>query len=213
MSHRQYGVYLIPPPELIGPIRAAQELLSAQFGARIASRFMVHCTLKGFTKLADGATPADFIPTLDALYAKTPSFPAELEQLWLSPSGSSLLQVLRNTDALQRLHEDTWTAVSPYIAEDCPFSHREPAGPKFQPHITLVQSDLPSESGLRSQGHALASYLYANLPSHRFTARTIQLVEFTSEDWRGDWWQTLQWRLLKGWSLIEPALRTSGSTS
>jgi 2'-5' RNA ligase len=201
VSHLQYGVYLIPPPELIGPIRAAQELMSAQYGARIATAFMVHCTIKGFFKLADGATPADFIPGLDALYANTPSFPMEFERLCLSPSGSSLLQVLRTTDALQHLHEDTWTTVWPYIAEDCPFSHREPAHQNFRPHITLVQSDLPGEPTLRTQAHALANYLYESLPSHAFTARTMQLVEFTSEDWRGDWWQSMRWRLLKGWTL------------
>jgi 2'-5' RNA ligase len=204
VSHLQYGVYLIPPPELIGPLRAAQELMSSQFGTQIATRFMVHCTIKGFFKLADGASPTDFTPALDTLYSTTGAFDVEFERLWLSPPGrfgASLLQMLRNTEMLQRLHEQTWAAVAPFIAADCPFSHREPSGPNFAPHITLVQADLPNEPGLREQGHALGQYLFDNLPSHRFVARTMQLVEFSSEDWYGQWSPSLRWRLLEGWTL------------
>ena len=90
MRQLQYAVYLIPPPELLVPTRIAQQVLGAQFGTRVASSFMVHCTVKGFFKLAETASLEDFVPALDALYERTRPFETELERLFLTaprPSG------------------------------------------------------------------------------------------------------------------------------
>ena len=37
-----------------------------------------------------------------------------------------------------------------------------------------------------------------------FIARDVQLVEFDADDWTDGWWQSLRWKLMKGWSLPDP---------
>jgi 2'-5' RNA ligase superfamily protein len=204
MSYPQYGVYLIPPPPLIYAISLAHQVLSAEFGTVTGSRFMAHCTIKGFTKLAPGVSPDDLVPALDNLFARSPAFSTEIEPPWVErdPTGGvSALLWLTKSEAFQKLHEEVWAIVAPYVAADCLFTPREPAGPNFPHHLTLVQSDLPAEPGLLAQGRALVQYIYDNLPAHEFLARDIQLVEFHSDDWAGAWWETLRYRQLKGWSL------------
>lgn len=204
MSYSQYGIYLIPPPDLVYAISVAHRVLSAEFGTVTGSRFMAHCTIKGFTKLAPGASPDNFLPALDSLFARSTAFPTEIKPPWVEsdPTGGvSALLWLTKSAAFQQLHEDVWAIVAPYVAADCLFTPNEPSGPNFPPHLTLVQSDLPSEPGLLEQGRALVGYIYDNLPAHEFMARDIQLVEFRSEDWAGAWSQTLRYRQLKGWRL------------
>ena len=74
----------------------------------------------------------------------------------------------------------------------------------FPPHLSLVQSDFPLEPGLRAQGKALIRHIYDTLPAHDFLARSIQLIEFYSDDWAGKWWETLSFKQLQGWELAEP---------
>jgi hypothetical protein len=204
MSYHQYGVYLIPPPHLLHPIGLAHQLLKANFNARTAGAFMAHCTLKGFFKLADGKTPADFIPALDTLFAEMPAFETELTELWDLNRGEGKASILIGMDRTRPfldLHNAIWEIVSPYIAPDCLFSPVEPAGLNFPPHITLVQGDAPVEPGLHSQIVGLCQYIYDTSLKGPFQASDLQLIEFYSEDWPGHWWDTLQFKQLKGWRL------------
>src|SRR5690349_20058363 len=206
MSDLFYGVYLIPPPTLVYPLSVAHTVLSAELGTVTGSKFMVHCTIKGFTKLADGASPADFLPELDALFWRTPAFMTEIKPPWVERDpmgGVSALLWLEKGEAFQKLHEEVWSIVIPHVARDCPFTWREPSGPSFPPHLTLAQSDMPDEPGMLAQGRALVRHIYDSLPTHRFEARDVQLVEFRSSDWEGLWWETLRWRQLKGWRLAD----------
>lgn len=207
MSYYQYGVYLIPPPHLLHPIGVAHHLLRSEFNCRVAGAFMVHCTLKGFFKLADGATPADFTPALDELFARTPAFDTELTGLWpyVNPTKlqSSVLLGMDRTSQFHALHNAIWDVVRPYIAPDCLFSPREPAGNDFPPHITLAQDDVPPEPGLIAQVLDLCQHIYDTSLKGRFMARDLQLIEFYSEDWAGKWGDTLRFRQLKGWRLNE----------
>ncbi len=205
MSYHQYGVYLIPPPQLIQSIGSAQQLLKANFNARTAAAFMVHCTLKGFFKLADGQTPADFIPALDALFAKTPAFETALTGLWnlnQGPGKSSILIGMERTPPFLDLHNAIWEIVGSYIAPDCLFSPVEPAGPDFPPHITLIQGDAPAEPGLFAQAAGLCQHIFDTALKGPFQAYDLQFIEFYAEDWAGNWWETLRFRQLKGWRLV-----------
>lgn len=210
MSYHQYGVYLIPPPHLLLSIGQAHHLLQTEFNSRTAGAFMVHCTLKGFTKLAEGATPADFTPALDALFAQTPAFVTELTGLWdlnQSEGKSSILLGMDRTEAFLSLHNAIWEVVRPYIAPDCLFSLVEPSGSKFPPHITLVQGDAPAEPGLHAQILGLCQFFFETSLKGSFQARDLQLIEFYSEDWAGNWWETLRFQQLKGWQLTEGVKR------
>ncbi len=208
MPDTYYGIYLIPPPPIVVALSLAHRVLAQEFGTVTANQFMVHATIKGFFKLADGTTPDAFVPALDELFARTPAFPAEINPPWTAASGpgsGSVLLWITKTPAIQELHEAVWNIVLPHVAPDCRFTGTEPAGPDFPPHLTLVQSDLPTEPGLLAQGLALGQYLYEQMPAHRFLAQELQLVEFQSDDWAGAWGATLRYRQQKGWRLPEEA--------
>lgn len=204
MSYPQYGIYLIPPPPLLYPLGLAHQLLAGEFKAYTAGKFMVHCTVKGFFKLAEGASPADFTPALDALFARTPAFNTEVKMLVVrqnSHYGSVAVLGLDRTEPFHALHNAVWDIVRPYIAPDCLFSPIEGAGPDFFPHLTLGMADLPTDPGLFAQVQSLCQYVYDGLPKGPFVASDMQLIEFYSEDWAGHWWDTLNYKQLKGWRL------------
>jgi hypothetical protein len=208
MSDTYYGIYLIPPPPIVVALSLAHRVMAQEFGTVTANGFMVHATIKGFCKLADGTTPEAVVPALDDLFARTPAFPAEINPPWTASSGpgsGSVLLWITKTPAIQALHEAVWDIVIPHVAPDCRFTPTEPAGPNFPPHLTLVQSDLPTEPGLAAQGLALSRYLYDQMPAHAFLAQELQLIEFHSDDWAGAWGATLRYRQLKGWHLREEA--------
>lgn len=202
-NHRQYGIYLVPPPDLMYPLSLAHQVFATEFGAQIAGGFMVHATIKGFTKLRDGAQPEDFLPALDAYLGQAVQFPALIEPPVVFRDHSLLLPLTR-TEALQRFHRDIFDIVAPYIADDCPFSHVEPSRDRFWPHITLVQQGLGADAALRAQAAALGRHIYAQLPRHEFAAESMQLIEFEAADWRGRWWETFRYRQLRGWQLATP---------
>lgn len=204
MSYPQYGLYLIPPPHLLYPIGLAHQLLAAEFNARTAGRFMVHCTVKGFFKLAEGASPADFGPALDDLFARHQAFETEIKGIYSHESGTygaTILLMLERTEGLHGLHNAVWDVVEPYIAPGCRFSSIEMKRQFFMPHITLGMADVPREPGLLAQATALGEHIYNQLPKGSFLARDMQLIEFYSEDWDGAWWETLRYNQLKGWQL------------
>ncbi|MBN9388777.1 MAG: 2'-5' RNA ligase family protein [Chloroflexi bacterium] len=206
MSYYQYGVYLIPPPARMYQIGLAHSLLATEFGCRTGGTFMAHCTLKGFTRLAEGFSPDEFIPALDELFARTPAFKTALDELWdlrQGPGKSSILIGMRRTEPFHALHNAIWDIVRPYIAQDDIFSPVEPVGPNFPPHITLVQGDAPYEEGLHAQVMGLCQYIFDTSLKGEFLAQDMQLIEFYSEDWAGNWWETLRFRQIKGWRLNE----------
>lgn len=204
MSDLYYGVYLIPPPSLIYALSLAHSVFEHEFRAFTAGRFMSHCTIKGFFKLAPGSTLDSFMPALDRLFADSEYFSVEIKPPWVTigaPIGESIILWLEKTPEFQSFHNDVWAIIKPHVAADCLFTHAEPLGEDFPPHLTLVQSDLPAEPAILAQAMALAQHIYDNLPTHSFQAQEMQLVEFQSEDWAEKWWETLRYRQIKGWTL------------
>ena len=172
-TDKYYGVYLIPPPPLVYSLSQAHTMLGAELNAHTGGKFMVHCTLKGFFKLAPGASPDAFTPALDTIFGQMQQVETEIHPPWVSSNGTggeSVLLWLEKSEAFQGLHDAVWAAVAPHIAPDCLFTPVEPSGLRFPPHITLAQSDLPSEPGLLAQALAVCNYIFENLPSHKFLA-------------------------------------------
>ncbi|MEO5952635.1 MAG: 2'-5' RNA ligase family protein [Chloroflexia bacterium] len=206
MPDRYYGLYLIPPPPIVYAISLAHHVFESEFAAITGGRFMAHCTVKGFTKLAASSSPDDFVSPLDELFAKTKSFPTSINPPWMSSGGKpgeSILLWMDKSPEFQAFHNDVVEIIRPHIADDCLFTPKEHMGEKFPPHFTLVQSDIPAELTLLAQAMSLADYIYNNFPAHTFQARDLQLVEFESKDWAGQWGQTLKYKQLKGWRLAE----------
>jgi len=204
-NYPQYGIYLIPSPSIWYQIAVAHHVFSSEFKAHTAGRFMVHCTVKGFFKLKENTSITELIAALNDLFSRTKAIPTQLEQLIplnrpiFSPS---FFIKLKNTPEFQKLHEEVWDIVRPYIAPDCLFSPVEPVGSMFIPHITLGMQDLPEEPGLFHQFQALAECAYETFSKEPFNASAIQLIEFYSNDWAAEnWGKTLDFKLLQGWNL------------
>jgi hypothetical protein len=201
-----YGLYLIPPAGLVVPLGLAHALLQSQFGASVAGRFMVHVTVKGFFKPKPGAGIDRLITELDQTYAGREAFPVSFlgPRLLHGERGSSALIEIELTDPLWRLQQDTWKAIEPYVADDCPFTPGDRPATYFYPHLTLVQYDLPSDPVLQEQAFDLCREICAQLPSQSWDARELQFIRFESQDWLGAWWETLRYRQIKGWRLGRP---------
>ena len=197
-----YGLYLIPPADLVEPLSGLHALLEREFGCIVAGRFMAHITVKGFFKPKPSADIDRLMRELDAVYAGRSGFQVAISapQSLEGPRGCSAFLSLKS-ESLGELHRATWRAIEPYIAEDCPFSREERHGDNFYPHLTLAQYDLPADPVLKQRALDLCQHVYANLPRHVWQARDLQFIRFESQDWLDRWWETLRFRQLKGWAL------------
>ena len=68
----------------------------------------------------------------------------------------------------------------------------------FRAHLTLTMADQREELFDEVMG-----FIQEALPigPEMFTAEYVHLYAFRSESWKGRWWETLQWSLLKSWRL------------
>jgi hypothetical protein len=198
-----YGVYLIPPTSIGIQLSSAHSVLEREFGAAAAGRFMVHVTVKGFIRLKSGAELVQLIRELDAVYAGFTAFRVSLQSpgVFGSDRGTSVLVGLEPSESLWALHQATWRVIEPYLADDCPFTPGEQPGRIYNPHLSLVQYDLPSDPIVQEQALDIYREFCASLPSQTWYARDLQFIRFASRDWLGRWWDTLRYEQLHGWRL------------
>ena len=192
----RFALYLIPPYRIARDVAEIHRLLRKQFGFIAAEQFQVHATLKGFFKKIAG--PLDpLVERLDAVFAAWRPFPVHFGGFRIDKVGIGL-DIFRIGDGLNAemmdLRERVVDAVLPFIAPDCDFVEKD-LGEPFEAHITLAFRDIP----LSMHDDVLAYLREAPLPTEPFAADTFHFVEFLSQDWAGDWAQTLSWRLLKVW--------------
>jgi 2'-5' RNA ligase len=198
-----YGLYLIPPPDVLAPLSIARAVLQREFGSRVAARFMAHVTVKGFFKPGPAADLDTLLRELDDVYAGLEAFSVHLKAPDVDRGrlGASVLLPVEQVEPLMALQQATWQAIEPYVALDCPFTPGEQPATRFRPHLTLMQYDLPTDPVLEEQAMDLCRYVTATATGVTWTARNLQFIRFTSDDWRGRWWDTLAFEQLRGWRL------------
>src|SRR5699024_8789755 len=101
---------------------------------------------------------------------------------------------------LKAIHEAGWEAIMPLVPPDCAFSFVEPAKENFSAHLTLAMADLRAE--FHDEVYDFVKDA-APIGPDSFLAEYFHLFAFHSEHWSGEWWLTLQWRLLHSWRLGE----------
>ena len=194
----RYAVYLIPPYAVSRMVMEVHQMLRKQFGLKAADRFQVHATVKGFFKKVEGPVEP-LISELDGVFAE--QWPIEI-QFWGFRNdeigiGLDVSQIDgKPNDALHSFRERIVTVVRPYIAPDCDFAASDLGNP-YEAHITLAFRDVP----LSLYDDVLAFLEDAPLPAGSFIARDFHFLQFFSEEWPGDWWQSLSWQLIKSWRL------------
>jgi len=194
----RFAVYMIPLYQIARPVTEVHQMLHKQFGFVAASRFQVHVTIKGFFKKVDGPL-TELNDRLDAVFTKQQPFPVHFSGLRIDDVGIGL-NISRIGDTLNpemlALREQVVTAVRPFIAPDCDFVEAD-LGEPYKAHITLALRDIP----LNMYDDVLAYLQDAPLPNNPFIAQTYHFLQFSSQDWNGKWWETLQWKLLNSWRI------------
>jgi len=194
----RFAFYLIPPYQTSKHIAEIHSLLEKQFGISAAGRFQVHCTIKGFFKPND--KPIDnLIQELDAFLKSQEPFLVEINGVLTKPI--SIVLRLDEIDGaenqvLLKFREAVVSIVQPYIASDCDFFQSDMEQP-FKGHITFAFRDIDQIM----YPQVLAWLEDASIPTGKFKANTFHFLEFFSEDWGGNWWQTLSWKLHRSWRL------------
>jgi 2'-5' RNA ligase len=199
-ANSRFAVYLIPPYEVSRAVTEIHQMLREQFGFIAADQFQVHATIKGFFKKTKGPLEP-LIERLDAVFTAQRPFPVEFNGFHRDSVGIGLsVSQLGDEPNLEMmaLRERVVEAVHPFIAPDCDFVEEDLGNP-FAAHITLAFRDIPP-----SMQEEVLDYLReAPLPTEPFIANIFHFLEFFSQDWEGDWWRTLSWRLLKSWRVFE----------
>jgi 2'-5' RNA ligase len=197
-SQSRFAVYLLPPYTVVQPIVEIHTLLRKQFGFVAADRFQVHATIKGFFKQVAGSL-ALLEERLDGVFAAQRPFPMYISGYHSTDVGIGLNVSLQDGQPNHELHQfraRVVEAVRPYIAPDCDFAAFDLDNP-FEAHLTLAFRDIPRDF----YPDVFAFLAGAPLPTGSFMARDFHFLQFYSEDWPGNWWETLTWRLLKTWQL------------
>ncbi len=195
-TNSRFAVYLIPPYKIARDVAEIHRMLRKQFGFIAADQFQVHATIKGFFKKTPGPLEP-LVERLDAAFAVQRPFTVHFGGVGRTSIGMGL-DIFRiggepNTEMLA-LRERVVDAVRPFIAPDCDFVKGD-LGVPFWAHITLAFRDIPPTM----QDEVLDYLREAPLPTEPFIVDTFHFLQFFSQDWEGDWEQTLTWRLLKPW--------------
>ena len=196
-SRFRFAVYLIPPYVVARAVAEIHDMLQKQFGFVAASRFQVHATIKGFYKRAGGSLDP-LLERLDAVFAAQRPFEIQFGGYRIDEVGIGL-DISQLGDQLNlemlALRESVLQAVRPDIAPDSDFA--EHLTTPFRAHITLAFRDIP----VALYDDILAYLKDAPLPAEPFMADTYHFLEFRSQDWTGEWHQSLSWRLIRAWQV------------
>lgn len=195
----RYGFYLRPSPAMSIDQARMHDVLRRQFGLKVGGQFMPHATIMSFFR--SDATLADIVAALEPVMANHAVFP-----VWnhgpIQMGPGVVLDVHRNGEgeenaALQAVHEDVFAAIIPLAHPDCEFAFRAWSGEKFHAHLTLAMADVPSFA----LDEILAFTRAEPIGPRTFVAEYFHLYAFQSDDWAGNWWETLSWEFLHSWRL------------
>lgn len=201
----RFGWYLRPSRQMSDAQIRIHRALEYQYGMIGGGVFMPHATIKGFFR--SDAPLAEIIAAFDRAVEGHHAYPVYNAGARASGSRRSIgLDVHHNADGSvnmlqQKLHESAWQQITPLVQPDCNFTPIEGAMENFRAHLTLSMSDLEPEFF-----DEVWEFIHADGPigPEHFTAEYFHLFAFHSDDWYGQWWHTLSWKLLHGWRLPTP---------
>lgn len=201
----RYGWYLRPSYAMSRAQAEMHDLLRRQFGLVCGGAFMPHATIKGFYR--SDAPVSEMIQAFNTAVAGRTPFTVYNNGLDSWGPSSILIDVnnLPNgqpNPELRAIHDAGWQAITPLVHPDCDFTPGEPAQERFSAHLTLAMADLKAE--FHDEVYDFVKDA-APVGPPSFLAEHFHLFAFHSENWQGDWWTTMQWRLLHGWTLGQEA--------
>ena len=197
-NQSRFAFYLIPPYQIAKDIAEIHSLLKKQYRFSAAGRFQIHCTIKGFFKPNEKLIKS-LVEELDNFLSTQKPFMVEFNRCQTKPI-SIVLRLDKiegaNNQTLLDFREAVVDIIRPYIAPDCDFLESDLRSP-FKGHITLAFRDINQEM----YPQILDWLKDASIPSGKFLANTFHFLEIFSEDWDGNWWETITWKLHRSWRL------------
>lgn len=201
MENTRYGFYLRPSFAMCRAQVEMHQLLLQQYGLQTAGKFMPHATMKGFFR--SDASPDEIVARLTPVIVQHQPFTAYNNGVQAYGKGGIAIRIKGMPDgtrneSLQALHQTTLDVLLSLVHSACDFTPREWNGEHFDAHLTLAMADIPTQFF-----DEILDFVREAEPigPASFVAHTLQLFAFTSENWNGAWWHTLQWELLHSWRL------------
>jgi hypothetical protein len=197
----RFGCYLRPSLEICQAQTMIHDLLQRQFGLYAAGAFMPHATIKGFFR--SDASLAEIVAACNRAVEGHAAIPVVNNGVVAHGRTGIGLDVHHDgfggvNVALQRFHESVWDEIEPLIESGCRFSAGEGKRDRFFAHLTLAMADIPEFAF----DEIFAFVREAEpLGTPRFLAKHVHLFAFHSDEWDGEWWHTLTWKLLHVWEL------------
>jgi hypothetical protein len=201
-------VYLRPDPATCLVQSQINTVVVQQFGIVSAAAFPPHATLVG--NMRTQGTPSDLVTALDGELSRTGQFTIHNKGIERSGDGWVF-----------NVHEDGKGAPNPALVDlaarvmgvlkPLALEHDDHLVGEFSPetfwgHLSLASHDLVLERHLIDEVGQFLQELPLEPPA-TFVADTVTLFEFSCDDWRAQWWRSLQWRHLHSWQLAEPGQR------
>lgn len=200
----RYGWYLRPSRQMSDAQIKIHRLLEYQYGMIGGGVFMPHATIKGFFR--SDAPVSDIVAAFDRAVEGHSAYQVHNAGASLNSKKSITLNIHHNVDGSvnmpqEKLHESGWQQITPLVHPDCNFTPGEGAMEGFHAHLTLSMADMHEELF-----EEIWDFIHADGPigPESFTAEYFHLFAFHSDDWYGQWWNTLTWKLLHGWRLPTP---------
>ena len=197
----KFGFYLRPSVEVSQAQATIHDLLRRQFGLVAGGSFMPHATIKGFFR--SNSTLAEINAACDRATAGFAAIPIVNNGVVAFGRSGVALNVhhdaFGNVNAqLQAFHEAVMDQLEPLVHPDCTFSAGEWARDKFFAHLTLAMADVPDFAFDEIYEFVQAAEPFGR---PRFLAEYFHLYAFHSDAWDGQWWHSLEWKLLNSWRL------------
>jgi hypothetical protein len=200
----RYGWYLRPSLAMSEAQIRIHTYLERQYGMIGGGVFMPHATIKGFFR--SDASVDEMVAACDRAIQGHHAYTAYNAGPVSNGKSGIMLNIHQNSDgsvnmAQQKLHESIFQAILPLVHPECDFTHREWAMERFFAHLTLSMSDMP-EAFFEEIISTIQEV--PTIGPSTFLAEYFHLFAFASDDWAGQWWHTLEWKLLHGWRLPQP---------
>jgi hypothetical protein len=198
------GVLLRPDPATCLVQSQINTVLVQQFGIVSSAAFPPHVTLVG--SLRTTASIDELIRALNEELARTAPF--TVHNKGIERSGDGWVFNVHEDGAgrpnadLVDLANRVNAAVTPLAIEHDDYLTPTFAPDRFRGHLSLASHDLSVDGHLTDEIGRFLSGLPLEPPAV-FLADTVTLFEFTSDDWREEWWHSLRWRHLHSWELTE----------
>jgi 2'-5' RNA ligase len=200
-----YGTYLLPPTGLAAQIDTLRADLEKRYGSHSARSFMVHCTLKGFFRLAENKTDEQLQQALSPVLATFPAFEVQPKAITQVLSTVLIDLASRENPRLEELSNVVFHQIDPeFVHPECPFTSAERRY-GFAAHITLASlKDRPDSEVEEATAFARQAAKEHNL-LQPFLARKVVLYRFTTQHTAWDdserCWEKFQYTALHTWRL------------